>query len=215
MNSAISKGLIALDADGVLLDYHAGYRMAWQRAFGVLPDIKDPLAYSVMDRFGVERLHGEPLEQLRAAMDDDFWSSLQPLNGAIDACHSLVQAGYDLVCVSAIKEQYAQARLRNLGALGFPIERVFATPHVGLGQNSPKAAKLAELKPIAFVDDYAPYLKGIPQDLHAALILREPNGSPNVGEALELADSTHVNLAGFVAWWLSKVGNFRTTSNET
>jgi hypothetical protein len=40
------------------------------------------------------------------------------------------------------------------------------------------------------------------QDLHAAL--REPNSSPNVGNALQLADSTHTNLAAFAQWWLKR-----------
>jgi hypothetical protein len=30
-------------------------------------------------------------------------------------------------------------------------------------------------------DDFLSYLRGIPDNIHAALILREPNGSPNVG----------------------------------
>lgn len=41
---------IALDADGVLLDNHSAYRNAWQRAFGVLPDVRDPNAYWPIDR---------------------------------------------------------------------------------------------------------------------------------------------------------------------
>lgn len=28
------KPIIALDADGVLLDYHVAYRSAWHKAFG-------------------------------------------------------------------------------------------------------------------------------------------------------------------------------------
>jgi hypothetical protein len=57
---------------------------------------------------------------------------------------------------------------------------------------------------VAFVDDYLPYFAGIPRQVHAALILREPNGSPNVGPDLENIDSRHQDLAGFADWWLAQ-----------
>jgi phosphoglycolate phosphatase-like HAD superfamily hydrolase len=199
-----SRGLIALDGDGVLLNYHAAYRAAWARAFGTVPGIRDPDAYWAMDRYHVPRLEVEGRAKFRSVMDEEFWSTMSAIDGALDACFALVSAGYELVCVSAVEEKYLAARTRNIRELGFPIERVFATPGARHGDTSPKATALAELAPVAFVDDYAPYLRGIPPNLHAALILREPNGSPNVGEALEWADSTHVDLAGFATWWVGE-----------
>ncbi len=44
-NRLMSKGIIALDADGVLLDYGLAYAGAWQKAFGQYPRERDPLAY--------------------------------------------------------------------------------------------------------------------------------------------------------------------------
>jgi beta-phosphoglucomutase-like phosphatase (HAD superfamily) len=41
----MTKGVIALDADGVLLNYHVAYAKAWESAFGEKPKMKDPLAY--------------------------------------------------------------------------------------------------------------------------------------------------------------------------
>jgi hypothetical protein len=76
MSKKSIKGLVALEADGVLLDYHAAYRMAWQRASGKLPDIKDSLGYSVFDRCAVPHLEGERLSFLQAAIDEDFWLSV-------------------------------------------------------------------------------------------------------------------------------------------
>lgn len=197
------KPIIALDADGVLLDYHRAYAEAWAKAFGTMPAVRDPLAYWPLDRWEVRRLVGEELEQFRACFDHHYWSTIPAVSGAVDACHALVDAGYELVCVSAIKLQYEAARLQNLRDCGFPIARVLATPNTGIGV-SPKAAALRELKPVAFVDDFLPYLRGIPTDVHAALILREPNGSPNVGEDLVLAHSQHPNLAAFAKWWLNR-----------
>jgi phosphoglycolate phosphatase-like HAD superfamily hydrolase len=196
--------IICLDGDGVLLDYNWAYALAWQRAFGSLPVMKDPLGYSPLDRYDIPRLDAQKRDVLRAAMDEQFWSNMNAIEGAVQACNALSKAGYELVCVSAVKDEFRNARLSNIQRLGFPIERVFATPKSGDSDASPKASALAKLKPVAFVDDYAPYLRGIPQDLHAALLLRDPNGSPNHGEALLLADSTHANLAAFTKWWLNR-----------
>ncbi len=49
----MSKPIIALDADGVLLDYHVAYRSAWHKAFNHLPTLKDPNAYWPIDRWDV------------------------------------------------------------------------------------------------------------------------------------------------------------------
>lgn len=87
------------------------------------------------------------------------------------------------MCVSAIKAQFETARLQNLREADFPITRVVTTANTGVNA-SLKAAALRELKPVAFVDDFLPYLRGIPAAIHTALVLREPNGSPDVGDDL-------------------------------
>jgi phosphoglycolate phosphatase-like HAD superfamily hydrolase len=196
-----SKKIIALDGDGVLLDFHSAYRLAWERAFGVLPDIVDHQAYWAMDRYDVRRLEGEERKRFADCFDHVHWSSLPALPGAVDACHRLNDAGYELVCVTAIPAEFEDARMANLRQAGFPIERIIATPMSVYG-DSPKVVALTELKPLAFVDDYLPFFAGIPSEVHAALILREPNGSPNVGPELENIDSQHQDLPAFADWWL-------------
>lgn len=194
--------LIAIDADGVLVNYHAGYAKAWKRAFAETLETIDPDGYTTRDRFGVRRLDKAGRDELRAAMDETFWSALPAIDGALEACTTLHNAGYRLVCVSAVKEKYRDARAQNLRDLGFPLEAVYAAPKDGIVTESPKAAILEELKPIAFVDDFAPYLRGVSDDIHKALLLRHPNGSPNTGDALKLATTTHKNLLEFSNWWL-------------
>jgi phosphoglycolate phosphatase-like HAD superfamily hydrolase len=193
---------IALDADGVLLDYNRAYAEAWRRAFRELPKERDPNAYWAIDRWQVERLDGEPLARLRSCFDEQFWSTVPALPGAVEACHRLREAGYRLVCVSALDSRFEKARALNLQQLGFPIERVIATGSAAI-HRSPKAEALAALQPIAFVDDYLPYMQGLPSGLHAALIHREPNGSPNKGPQLSAVHSEHVDLGEFAAWWLA------------
>jgi phosphoglycolate phosphatase-like HAD superfamily hydrolase len=199
----MSRPLIALDADGVLLDFHLAYAGAWQRAFGAYPAERDPLAYWPIDRWQVQRLEGAALAQFRAAFDEVFWSELPAISGAVSACQRLHDAGFELVCVSALELHFEAARLRNLRALGFPIERVVATGNAA-GTRSPKAQAIEWLRPQAFVDDYLDYLRGIPAEVHTALVLRAPNGSPNCGPELSLARSTHDDLAGFADYWLTR-----------
>ena len=197
------RPLIALDADGVLLDFHLAYAGAWQRAFGRPPAERDPLAYWPIDRWLVERLEAPGRERFRAAFDEQFWTTVPAIAGAVDACHRLRGAGFDLVCVSALNLEFEAARLRNLRDLGFPIERVIATGNAA-GERSPKADAIEILRPVAFVDDYAAYMRGVPEDVHTALVLRAPNGSPNVGADLALAKSVHPDLVAFAEHWLSR-----------
>ena len=105
--------------------------------------------------------------------------------------------------MSALHDQFSKARLKNLRDHGFPIEKVFTTGNLP-GEHSPKAKIIDEIKPVAFVDDYLPYMSGIRSETHTALILREPNGSPNTGPGLDSVGSTHVNLAAFTEWWLAR-----------
>jgi phosphoglycolate phosphatase-like HAD superfamily hydrolase len=206
-----TRPVIALDADGVLLDYSTAYAGAWERAFSWHPVERDPSAYWPMDRWGVDRLAGEPLERFRACFDAEFWSTIPAIAGAVEACHALHDAGFTLVCVSALEIHYEAARLNNLRRHGFPIERVVATGSIA-GPVSPKAAALAELDPRAFVDDYLPYLRGLKPSIHTALVLRQSTGSPNVGADLAAVCSVHANLLAFSRWWLGSDGRDGATS---
>jgi hypothetical protein len=197
------RQIIALDADGVLLDYHASYRLAWQKAFGVLPTLNDPQAYWPWDRWSVQRLSLERRMIFDAAMDEEFWSTIPAVAGAQEACSKLVDAGYELVCVTALHPDFMFCRMENFRLHGFPIAQIFCC--VKAGAENPKAPAIASLQPVAFVDDFAPYFRDIPPEVHAALVTRELNGSPNVGENLALAHSQHLDLAAFANWWLDRL----------
>jgi len=197
------KPIIALDVDGVLLDYHHAYAQAWAKAFGAVPAVRDPHAYWPIDRWEVRRLADDELAAFRTCFDHHFWSIIPAIAGAVEACCDLAVAGYELVCVSAIEAHFEAARLENLRNAGFPIERVIATDNAGVN-TSPKAAALRALRPVAFVDDFLPCLRGIPAEIHAALVLREPNGSPNAGDGLAWVHSQHADLTAFAAWWLNR-----------
>lgn len=118
----MSKGVIALDADGVLLDYGLAYAGAWQKAFGTYLRERTPSAYWPLDKWEVERLEGERLDVFRRAFNDDFWASIPSLPGSVDVC-----PGYELVCTTALPGEFRAARKRNLRLHGFPIDLVHAT----------------------------------------------------------------------------------------
>jgi phosphoglycolate phosphatase-like HAD superfamily hydrolase len=198
----MNRPILAIDADGVLVDLHMGYARAWRQAFGVSLAERDPQAYWPTDRWAVDPIDAEQRLLLRAQFErPEFWETLPAISGAVEACQRLHEAGYELVCVTALEARFQKARLNNLKALGFPIRRVMATGHVE-GERSPKADAIKALRPVAFVDDYIAYMRGIPTEVHTALVLRAPNGSPNVGEDMKLARSVHQDLAAFADHWL-------------
>jgi hypothetical protein len=199
----MAKALIALDADGVLLDFHLGYAEAWRRAFGAVPRERDRLAYWPMDRWEVDRLDDVRRSSLPQALRRDLLDLGAGDRGCGRGLPPLHDAGFDLVCVSALEAEFESARLRNLRDLGFPIERVIATGNAA-GERSPKADAITELDPEAFVDDYLPYMRGLPAHVHTALVLRAPNGSPNVGDEMSLARSIHPDLPDFARHWLAR-----------
>ena len=199
-----SSRLIALDGDGVLLDYATAYGAAWERAFGDKPTLVNPHAYWPMDRWGVPRLSGQALEQFRSVFDETFWRTIPAVDGAVEACEQLVRAGYDLICVTALDARHLDARRHNLRELGFPLSHVYATDSVPTSSGaSPKAAVLNDLLPACFVDDYAPYLMGVDERIHRVLITRDPDGSPNTGNMLEWADACFPDLRAFVSHQLA------------
>lgn len=194
---------IVLDADGVLLDYNLAYASAWERVFGSYPQLKNIKAYWAKDRWAVRQLEGDSLSNFRNFLDESFWSTIPAVTGALNACHALSLAGFELICVTALPGKFQLARLQNIVQLGFPIETVLTVDH-SKSALSPKAEITNSLKPVAFVDDYLPYMVGIHRDIHRALITRETNGSPNTGDLLNDVSSQHINLEHFASFWLSQ-----------
>jgi hypothetical protein len=105
--------------------------------------------------------------------------------------------------VTALPEEFREARERNLRLHGFPIDVVHATDNLATPA-SPKADTLNALKPVAFADDYLPYFVGVDAAIHRALIMRAVSGSPNSGELLVHTDSQHNDLQAFARWWTAR-----------
>lgn len=193
--------IIVLDADGALADYQNAYSKAWAKAFGQPPAMNDVQAYWPWGRWAVERLSGKELNEFKAVFDDVFWSTIPAIHGAVQACCKLSEVGYELICVSALKSKFSDARRRNLEELGVPIETMIATGN-DAAEISPKEVAVRQLNPVAFVDGFLPHFRGVPNSVLKALVRRAENGSPNVGAELNSNSSRRLNLAAFVEHWL-------------
>lgn len=202
--------LIALDADGVLLDFDAAYVNLWEKIYGYRPKELNPEAYWAFNRYDIPYLKDEELAEFKANFDDHFWENVPALPGAVQAVNRLYNAGYDIVCVSALPEQYAEQRQLGLYKQGFPPMSVFAVgapADATQAHGNPKAKVLNSLKPICFVDDYLAYHEGVSDATMKVLIDRNPVGSPN--HDLEIknrvkVDMTCKNLVEFSNWFLDE-----------
>lgn len=200
------RGLVALDGDGVLIDYVKAYGAAWAKYLDCDVSVADADAYFPHHHWGVPWLTGSDLQRFRSFFDTEFWSSIPAIDGALEACRLLVENGCGLVCVTALHHDHREARQANLTALSFPIATVHTTPRTSADVNnsSPKAELLSQLRPVAFVDDFLPYMHGVPSSIHRALIMRGSKGSPNSDYAESgCVDSTHATLLEFARWWVS------------
>lgn len=198
MNS--ERPLIALDADGVLLNYNMAFPRVHEKAFGKpLPKVRS--AYHARNVYDLYLPKGTPgHDQFFAHFQDEDWEAMPALEGAVEACHELHDAGYRLVCVSSMPPEFADARRRNFRALGFPIEQLIAVGRHGEG--NPKLEVIHELAPVAFVDDLASNFQGVHCGVHKALIEYGHFDSPNQELDPALADSQHGSLWHFAQWWL-------------
>lgn len=191
--------LIALDCDGVLLDYNLAYASAWERAFGHKPTLKNPDAYWASEMWDVKELVGDELIYFRKFFDTDHWSSIPPIEAAVESVHRLVEAGFNVVCVTALDHEFGQARAANLKQCLFPEMKVITAPKIGL--ENPKAKIINQLNPIAFVDDFEPYFSSVDDGIHKALIERGFYSS-SVNKKSVTTHSSHKNLKDFVDYWL-------------
>lgn len=174
-----ANNLAAIDGDGVLLDYHHGYARAWEKAFGEKLKELVPSAYHAHHRFSTRPLTDAEYDRFRTnGFDEEIWASMPALPGAVAATRLLSSAGMNLVCVSALPSQYAQARLKNLQDLGMPIAEVIATG-IPCGVRNPKAKVLQRLRPALFVDDFLPFHEAVPEETFKALVDTQAFDSPN------------------------------------
>lgn len=197
----INPKLIAIDGDGVLLDYNPVVGHIWLRHFGETITPKDTGAFYTSNYWGVEEPErGHPFWD---TFDQHGWQLMTALPGAVEACHRLVAAGYELVCVSSIPAHRAPVRLANLKSLGFPIERVVGSGAIAHHLPAPKKAAIEALGPAWFIDDEIRKLSGFEHKLGLALVDTQSPDNPNNGVARDHLDVVVSTFADFVDWLLA------------
>lgn len=168
--------LIAIDVDGVKVNYRQAYANRWGRVFGTVPAVKDAAAYKLWDHLDIDFLEGDRLEEWNKSSDSEFWSTMPLLSGALEACHRLVEAGHELISVTAAPNEYHSERSHNLR--DFPLTSVYCVGSLIERDHqvvSPKAALLNELKPHFFIDDYINYFAGVDPRIQRILINKPVN----------------------------------------
>jgi phosphoglycolate phosphatase-like HAD superfamily hydrolase len=198
----MKRRVIAIDADGVLVNYNASYPPVWQRAFGQILTLQRK-AYHAANAYGVQLVKGTPeYERFLATFGDEDWRAMPALDGVWEACHLLHDAGYSLVCVTSIPSRFTGPREDNLRRLDLPFDRVIAVGHSDT--HNPKLSVIQELQPEAFVDDLASNFYGVGPDVHKSLIDYGHFDSPNLELDLGAVDSQHGSLREFTDWWLAR-----------
>jgi hypothetical protein len=92
-------------------------------------------------------------------------------DGALQACILLHQAGYELVCVTAMAARFSEHRLENFRSHGFPIDKIICSGRdkENLLHSNPKRKIIEDLHPVVFVDDLRRNFKDI-QGVHTKLV---------------------------------------------
>lgn len=193
---------IALDADGVLIDYNLAAAHVWHKAFGSMPQVKDPTAYHFRNAYCIDILQGKEKEHYNAHFEK-AWACMPAMQGAVQGCKMLHEAGYELHVVTAMPPKYAQMRRDNLRALGFPIASVTATGGANTLGN-PKKETLLSMKPIAFVDDLLSNFQGVNHSMHCALLHWNSPDNPNPDYHQPLKASSHLNMVEFAQFWIEQ-----------
>jgi phosphoglycolate phosphatase-like HAD superfamily hydrolase len=130
-------------------------------------------------------------------------------DGALEACHLLYAAGYELVCVTQLRQCFIEHRLENFRLHGFPIDRIISTRcDKEDPSNNPKKEAIEQLHPIIFVDDKKRNFKDI-KGVRTKFVFidHELDGDPHRDEDIHY-DAKYPNLLAFVKDFLKDEVNW-------
>lgn len=195
--------VIVIDADGVTFDYRQSYPIVWKKAFGTELKVVRPDSYHAHIMYGLDFSKDKKLEAaFFAHFGADIWADLPPCPGAVEACQTLHELGFTLLCVSSMPSEFAAARKINFEKLGMPVAEVIATGRIKT--ENPKLKIVNDINPVAFVDDLATNFIGINQQIHRALIHGNHHDNPN-NHHQHLTTTVHTDLADFTQYWAGQL----------
>lgn len=186
----VNPRTIVLDVDGVLLDFDAGMRTLGQRVLG-RPLVPITRHFPLGQRYGLTQ---EEDRQMWGALVQDGFRHLPMLPGADEAVRRLQDAGMAIHLVTGIAPTLASARLANLRDHGITVDGIVCVGH-GLSR---KDDALAQLAPIAFVDDRLNHLADAPFVPHRVWI---DHGDEQYGQAASVATHRTTRLLDWVEHW--------------
>jgi FMN phosphatase YigB (HAD superfamily) len=160
--------VIALDVDGVLLDFMPAFDKAAEALLGKRIKIhKDEHSlnhYHLKDR--IQSTQEDVDAVLQYMIDTGVYANLQPLPGAREALDAIKAEGFKIVLVTALPEAAKLSRLLNLkNYLDFEPDEIHC---VGMGMT--KGEKLKEIQPDVFIDDRIDYLASGASIYHLAWV---------------------------------------------
>ncbi len=194
--------IIALDADGVLVNYNQAFGLQWENFFGVRLAVKEPKAYHATTYWDI--VNPDYDHPFWDHFDQHGWLDMPAMPGAVEACNRLVEAGHELVCVTSMPGHRELTRLQNLQNLGFPIQRVIATGSARNRGDNPKKEAIEALKPEWFVDDELRKLKELP-GVNCVLVNPGHPDCPNVGQDKSYLAMEVSSLAEFTDRFLTLI----------
>lgn len=163
---------IALDVDGVLLDFTEACDKYVKKKLG-----RDPIKLvdgfnlsitSMQVRYGLSS-NQEVLDLLDTMVADGFYKNIQPFEGVKEAVAKIKEKGYKIVVVTAIHDGAKEDRLENLlNALDLIPDEIYC---VGMGKS--KSQIIADLHPDIFIDDRMKYLRGGDKVFHCVWVDQE------------------------------------------
>lgn len=151
--SSKKRCTVALDCDGVLLDFLTHFKTIGEYALG-RELIDSSNVYDLSARYGLTS--DERSRIMHIFEKENGWSNLPSLDGALDSAKELQEAGHRVIVVTAIEEQFRTARLSNLAHFGFVPDHMYC---VGTQHGHTKSDAYKEEMPHVIVDDRLVYLQ--------------------------------------------------------
>ena len=146
---------LAIDADGVILDFERKFMDLWEQKHGDRPE-RVCNAYSSTTSFGLQDKCPDLMKFIYENADiEDFYGNMNMLPGAEEAIHELHDMGFELICVTAIPNELRELRFNNLiNKFKLPISDILTAPRTNAIIANPKALIVNAMEPIALIEDH-------------------------------------------------------------
>ena len=157
---------IALDVDGVLLDFMTMFDYAaeqfLQRKIIPAKDQHERDEYHLSKRVGCTKEEAHQI--LQYMLDTGLYGKIPALPGVYQAIQEIKKQNFKIYIVTALPEEARAMRLKNLKEV---LDLVPDEIHlVGMGKS--KKAALEKIMPDIFIDDRIDYLASVPNLYHTA-----------------------------------------------